>query len=63
MAVSSVYVCVWERGPGGGSLYYNTQTIRFISQQLQIHEFAVKMAFAELSAPVLVNLKCWVKYF
>lgn len=34
-----------------------------LAQQLHIHEFAVKMAFAELSAPAPVNLKCWVKYF
>lgn len=34
-----------------------------LAQQLHIHEFPVKMAFAEPSAPAPVNLKCWVKYF
>ena len=65
MALSSVCVsvCVCLKGQVGGPSITTLKPSGSLAQQLHIHEFAVKMAFAELSAPAPVNLKCWVKYF
>lgn len=67
MAETSVvygFVCVnvCESQVGGPSIT-TLKPSGSLARQLHIHEFAVKMAFVELSAPAPVNLKCWVKHF
>lgn len=57
-----VCVCVWQEKAGGPSIT-TLKPSASLAKQLHIHEFAVKMAFAEPSVPAPVNLKCWVKYF
>lgn len=56
-------LCVRVRGQVGGPSITTLKPSGSLVQQLHVHEFAVKMAFAVLSAPAPVNLKCWVKYF
>lgn len=53
---------MWQ-GKAGGPSITTLKPSASLAKQLHIHEFAVKMAFAELSVPAPVNLKCWVKYF
>lgn len=50
-------------GQVGGPSITTLKPSGSLARQLHIHEFAVKMAFAELSAQAPVNLKCLVKHF
>lgn len=56
-------MCVCVVAEVGGPSITALKPSGSLAQQLRIHEFAVKMTFAEPSTPAPVNLKCWVKYF
>lgn len=58
-----VRLCVHVLVKAGGPSITPLKPSGSLAQQLHIHDFAVKMAFAEAAVPTHVNLKCWVKYF
>lgn len=57
-----MHLCVHVKPHIGGPFIGTLKPLGSLALQLHIHESAVKMAFAELSAPPPVTLKCCVKY-
>lgn len=56
-----MHLCVHVKPHIGGPFIGTLKPFGSLALQLHIQNSAVKMAFAELSAPAPVNLKCCVK--